>query len=194
MALLEYEPSEEDLKARHVLKAMSVVIAVAPSSVFGQSEEELHVVRQVLEMALPKSFAENREYCGYIGFDDEGALKSSRIKRGRTDECRPPSARQLDVIASWHTHAGFDHEALSEVPSVTDIEADEDEGIDGYLATPGGRFWYIDTEEMEVSQICGLGCLPSDPNFEPGAEGPIAASYTYEELLRREAEMDAAHN
>lgn len=161
---------------------------------FGQSDEELQLVRQLIAKAQPKSFEENREYCGYIGYNNDGELAATRIKRGRTDECRPPRAHGLEIIASWHTHAGFDREAYSEVPSVTDIEADEAEGIDGFLATPGGRLWYIDTEDMVVSQLCGLGCVLSDPNFEKGAEGKILQSYTYEEMLRREAEASAAQD
>ena len=67
------------------------------------------------------------------------------------------------------------------------MEADEDEGIDGYVATPGGRLWYIDTEDMIATQICGLNCLPRDGRFVKGADGRVERSYTYEELIQREA-------
>ncbi|MBT0958107.1 DUF4329 domain-containing protein [Alphaproteobacteria bacterium KMM 3653] len=156
-----------------------------------QSAREVAAIKQVFAKVQPKSFAANREYCGYIGWSRDGTLAVSRMKRGRTDQCRPPRARHLHIIASWHTHAAYDPEALSEVPSVTDILADADEGIDGYLATPGGRLWYIDTTDMEVTQLCGLGCLPRDPAFLQGSEGPILQSYSYRDLLRRENEITA---
>ena len=41
---------------------------------------------------------------------------------------------------------------------------------------------------MIVRQICGLGCLPQDPNFVEGDAGPVEISYTYQELLDYEAE------
>ena len=38
---------------------------------------------------------------------------------------------------------------------------------------------------MIVRQICGVGCLPADPNFEP-EPGGAEISYTYQELLELE--------
>ena len=58
------------------------------------------------------------------------------------------------------------------------MEGDEDEGIDGWVATPGGRLWYIDTTDMVTFQICGIGCLPSDPD-----SGIIEQSYSYDDLV-----------
>ncbi len=87
------------------------------------------------------------------------------------------------ITASYHTHGAFSTSYYNEVPSVDDIEGDEAEGIDGWVATPGGRLWYIDTEDMVLSQICGIGCLPKDPRFIKGDMGHIAQSYTYFELV-----------
>ncbi len=63
------------------------------------------------------------------------------------------------------------------------MEGDEDEGIDGWVATPGGRLWYIDTTDMVTFQICGIGCLPSDPEFIAGDGGIIEQSYSYDDLV-----------
>lgn len=63
------------------------------------------------------------------------------------------------------------------------MEADEADGIDGYVATPGGRLWYIDSSEMVASQICGVGCLPMDADFQPETEITVAPSYSYAELI-----------
>ena len=64
------------------------------------------------------------------------------------------------------------------------MEGDEAEGIDGWVATPGGRLWYVDSSDMVTSQICGIGCLPMDPDFIPGDMGFVAQSYRYEQLVR----------
>jgi hypothetical protein len=36
---------------------------------------------------------------------------------------------------------------------------DMEEGVNGYVATPGGRFWYIDGDRGVATQICGPGAL-----------------------------------
>ena len=67
-----------------------------------------------------------------------------------------------------------------------DVLADEDEGIDGYVSTPGGRLWYVDGAELIVSHICGVGCHTKDPNFEAGLDGDIKVSYSIDELRASE--------
>ena len=61
------------------------------------------------------------------------------------------------VVASFHTHCAFEYDTPAEFPSVGSVEVDEAEGVDGYILTSGGRFWYVDGSEPEVSQICGDG-------------------------------------
>lgn len=150
---------------------------------FAQSGTEQRLVRSVLNQLQPLSFDANREYCGFIGYDDQGRLRAGRARGGGRDDCTPRLPVGLEIIASYHTHGGFDPGADSEIPSVDDIEADEADGVDGWVATPGGRLWYIDTQDMVVSQICGLECLHSDPTFQQGLQGRIRQSYQYEELL-----------
>ena len=153
-----------------------------------QGHDEVDVARAVLSAAQITSFSQNLEFCGYLGFDGAGTLRSSQVVRGMVDECSPLWPDDLEVVASWHTHAAYDTGAWSEVPTVIDIEADEDEGIDGYVATPGGRFWFVDTETMEVVQLCDRGaCVPVDAAYVAGSEGDVWQSYTYQELLDREA-------
>jgi hypothetical protein len=149
----------------------------------GQSSVELQLVRSLLNQLQPLSFASNREYCGFIGYDPQGRLAAGKAQRGGRDDCTPSFPRGLDVIASFHTHGGFDPGADSEIPSVDDVEADEADGVDGWVATPGGRLWYIDTTDMIVTQVCGIGCLRQDPKFRAGWQGPIARSYSYRDLL-----------
>jgi hypothetical protein len=184
----QYPIVSETETSMRALATVIIGLTLAPAAQ-AQESAEVRLVKQVMAQALPLSFKANREYCGYIGYDRNGTLKSSRVTRGKRDECEPRWPNNLDVVASWHTHAAYDVEAYSEDPSVTDIEADEDEGVDGYVGTPGGRLWYVDTQDMVVSQLCGLKCLVSDSRFRKGAEGKIAQSYTYRQLLQREAQQ-----
>lgn len=170
---------------KHVL--LSALIAL-PSAALAQDNDEIRFVKGLFAQIQPISFAENREYCGYIGLDDNDRWVSTPVVRGQRDECSPEWPDDFGPIASFHTHAGFDLDAYSEVPSVTDIEADEDEGVDGWVATPGGRLWFVDTTDMVVSQICGIGCLTQDPKFRPGVKGVVEQSYTYDEMLVLEAQ------
>lgn len=152
-----------------------------------QDRSEVAMVKSVLNQLQGLSFKNNREYCGYIGFDSSGKLRAGKARRGRINDCEANWPDNLEVVASYHTHGAFDEDVPAEFPSVSDIEADESEGIDGYVATPGGRLWYVDTTDMVVSQICGIGCLSTDPNFQAGLDGKIRRSYTYRQLIQLEA-------
>jgi hypothetical protein len=174
---------------------MRITIAVALAIVTGapvlaQDPAEMRAAREVLMQLQPRSFAENREYCGYVGVLPDGTVSVTEVTRGRRDSClsRADESRFVEIVASFHTHAGFDPEADSEVPSIEDIEGDMFEGVDGYVATPGGRLWYIDGQRGVATLICGLGCMGQDPNFVPGIAGPIANRYTLDDLDARMSE------
>lgn len=149
-----------------------------------QSAEEQALVQEVLSSLNLKSIAQNREFCGYIGFDTAGKLRASNATPGDEASCLPDEPTKIDLItSSYHTHGAFSTEYFNEIPSGDDMESDEAEGIDGWVATPGGRLWYIDTEDMVTWQVCGIGCLPSDPEFIKGDMGPIDQSYHYDDLI-----------
>ena len=147
----------------------------------GQSEAEFAKV--TLNNLQVMSFEQNREFCGYIVRTPEGVLAALGAKRGRASSClaNDPPADHL-VVASYHTHGAFEYDTPAEFPSVGDVEADEGEGIDGYVSTPGGRLWYVDGSDLIVSQICGVGCMIQDPRFESGLNGKIEVSYSVQEL------------
>ena len=163
--------------------AVLPVLLLAAGPLAAQSADETAFVKALFQDLQARSFARNREYCGYIGYNAEGALVANRAKRGRADSCTPRWPNTLDVIASYHTHGGYDPDAWSEIPSGDDMESDEADGVDGWVATPGGRLWYIDTEDMVTFQVCGIGCLPQDPDFVPEPEAGIQISYSYEDLV-----------
>lgn len=161
----------------------SALLAGATAS-FAGPKEEVALIKEVFHEIQPLSFKRNREYCGYIGLDEDGELVASKPKRGRKSSCLARDPREIEVIvASYHTHGGYEGHDAYEVPSVDDIESDEAEGIDGYVATPSGRLWFIDTEDMTISELCGPGCLPQAEGYEPEPDADIRDFYTYDELV-----------
>lgn len=160
-------------------------LLLAPLPAAAQSAAEEALIRQVFAQLQPISFRENAEYCGYVGLDEDGRLIASRATRGDAESCLSDDPVDITVItASYHTHAAYSPDYFAEVPSGDDMEGDEEEGIDGWVATPGGRLWFIDTEDMIARQVCGIGCLASDPRFVPGEIGDIEQSYSYRDLVR----------
>ena len=148
-----------------------------------QTEGEIDFAAETLDGLQQVSFTDNREYCGLIGLTDDGTLVATPARRGRASSCLPPdTAPGLIPLASYHTHGAYSPEHETEVPSFDDLRSDIADGIDGYVSTPGGRFWFVDARAQEVRQICGAGCLLTDPAFEPDPDFPIAPRYSLEEL------------
>ncbi|WP_341862929.1 DUF4329 domain-containing protein [Gymnodinialimonas sp. 57CJ19] len=171
-----------------VAAAIAATILLAASQATAQDAAELAAARGALLQLQARSFAENREYCGYIGRLPGGQLTATEVTRGDTWGClsRADESRFVEVVASFHTHAGFDPSADSEVPSTDDMRGDIAEQVNGYIATPGGRLWFVDYRRAVAVQLCGLGCVGQDPRFIPGDAGPIAQSYTMQQLQARE--------
>lgn len=150
----------------------------------------------VAETALTKaqalSLRNNREYCGYIAFDDRGQLRFTAPLKGEVESCEPPYvADEWELVASYHTHGAIDPDEPDftfELPSSDDIRADIDEDIDGFLATPGGRFWFIDTIEEVVFQIGGIGYFRKDENFTPDVGCEPWEEHSFDEIYRMEDE------
>lgn len=163
-------------------------IAIATAG-FGQDSrtdpapDEIAAVKARLAPLQLLSFATDREYCGYLIRGRGGALGFTDMVRGGHDGCTPliPMSH-IDLVASVHTHGAYDPSVPAEFPTVLDMESDRRERVNGYVATPGGRLWHIDSRRMVAHQVCGLGCLPQDPDFRAGDDGDIAQSYTYKDL------------
>ena len=160
------------------------VLFLPATKTLADPDQEIRLIKRVFQAIQALSLEQDREYCGYIGLNDEGVLIASRPKRGRKSSCTPSDPDDIEIIiASYHTHGGYDGSDAYEVPSVDDIESDEAEGIDGYVATPSGRLWFIDTEDMMISQICGIGCLEQAEGYVPEPGSDIRLSYSYDELV-----------
>ena len=172
------------------ISVMLLLCATCPTvPLIAQDRALLDAARGTLDAIQNSSFKANREYCGLLGQNESGQIVATRPRKGRRDSCTPRNFLSDDItpIASYHTHGAYDPDADAEVPSLGDLEADTDEGLAyGFVSSPGGRFWVIDTARAEVRQVCGLGCLKVDPDFVAGDHGQIAARYSARELAERE--------
>lgn len=152
-----------------------------------QSRAEQDLAKQTLRALQERSVKGNREYCGVIGRDAAGRLVVSEAVRGNRARCRyPNSPPGTTVVATVHTHGAFLKNYDNEVPSVLDVLADMYAGTNGYVSTPGGRFWYVNGRTGVIELICGPKCLPWDPRYVPGLAGPVAGKYTLEQLKDRQ--------
>jgi hypothetical protein len=170
--------------------AASLCITLAlPAGVAAQSAEEEAFARAHLEALQERSFRNGREYCGFFGRDKTGKMVAVKARPGSEDECTAywPHPR-ITVFASYHTHGIWDGVSDSEVPSVQDVEGDMADGIDGYLSTPGGRFWFIDGETGVSRQLCGERCLLTDHRYNAEVEGVVPEVLTLEELKERQSD------
>ena len=159
------------------------IAAAAPAALRPPPAGEVAAVRAHLAPAQMRSIETDREYCGYLGSLPDGRLAFTEMLRGRRNTCTPRLPRTgFTPIASMHTHGAYDPTVSAEFPTVQDMDSDRREGVNGYVATPGGRLWYIDSSAEVVIQICGPGCLPQDRNFRDGDDGPTRNRYSRDEL------------
>ena len=155
----------------------ALVPTVAQSEVQAFAREQLEALQQ-------PSFDSNQELCGIIWETSDGELGVSRPREGDQASCDLAYFDQPGMVpvASFHTHGSFSPRYDGEVPSLIDIQSDIASGIDGYIATPGGRFWHIDHKAEVARMVCGPGCLEQDPRYVPCNGDRIAMTYTQTEL------------
>ena len=104
------------------------------------SGAELSYVTGILTGLQRRSFAENREFCGYIGLDRLGRLTMTAAMPGSEAACPLPDVPLgMRLVASYHTHGTYSPYYASEWPTTQDMATDASDDIDGYISTPGGR-------------------------------------------------------
>lgn len=152
------------------------------------TDELSRYARSTLASLQERSIANNQEYCGVIFEDERGNLQTSKIYEGERATCDLDWGVPLGnhVVASFHTHGGYDADFDSEMPSVEDLANDIDARIEGFIATPGGRIWHVGWKNEAVTQLCGEGCLKQDPRYDDAQEERIALTYTFDDLQARE--------
>ncbi len=170
----------------HAATAFLVSLALGPPAM-AQDMRLTAAAKATLELAQQPSFEKGVEHCGLLAVIPNGRLIATKPHAGRKESCQPKDfSSDVEIIASYHTHGSYDPDAYTEFPSSQDVLADRAEGIDGFVSTPGGRLWFIDSARGRVRLICGAGCLPVDPNYRPDPTINIKESYTLRELRRIE--------
>lgn len=162
----------------------SVAVTPAPyARAQPQNANEIAFVKTTLDGVQSLSFEHDREYCGYVGIDDNDDFISTPPHKGRKGSCvsTVPDA-PFRVLASWHTHGGYAYSFESEIPSTDDLIADIEDGVDGYIATPGGRLWYNDISARKTVLLCGPACVKMDPDYDTLDVPDIQSSYDLEAL------------
>lgn len=154
-----------------------------------QSEVQAFAKEQ-LDALQPRSFSDNLELCGIIFETSDGELGVSRPSDGDEASCDLSYFDEPGMVpvASFHTHGRHSRQYDGEVPSLIDIKSDIASGLDGYIATPGGRLWHIDHEAQVARMVCGPGCLTQDPSYQPCRGDAIAQSYSIASLQERFAQ------
>lgn len=134
-----------------------------------------------------QSVAENRQYCGLVGFDADAKLVATKPRAGTATTCQPGSPPAgWDVVATFRTHGAFLDRAESEVPTAAELRRSIVTKIDDYVATPGGRVWLNVPAEQLTYQVCGRGCVRPDPKARPCESFTPRVQYTLKQLQARE--------
>lgn len=165
--------------------AAALLAATAALSEPGYSAQERALVMALLTIVQPRSFAAHAEFCGYVVRDRAGRLRVTGPVEGDAGTCSAPWPDGGTVLASWHTHGGFDPATWNEVPSLLDLEIDHLEGVDGWIATPGGRLWHVDGPGRVAELVCGPACLPVDDEYDAAEAGEVGTRYTWDMLIRK---------
>lgn len=174
------------MKSRNLAAAVMICAALSGGPAPAQSGQEAAFVLGLMTSMNTLSIRFNREVCGYVLRHPNGAYSSTKASWGGHASCASlPVEDGVVVASSWHTHAAYAPDYDGEVPSVQDVEGDMQLGVNGWVATPGGRLWFIDGTSGTMRQFCGRGCVPEDPAFIPEDHGPVADSYSFDALIAR---------
>ena len=165
----------------NVKTADDFVITVSQSEVQDFARIQLDALQE-------QSFAQDIELCGIIFERSDGTLGASDPRPGDEASCgiRYFDEPGMRPVASFHTHAGQNDKYDSEVPSILDLDSDYASGMDGYVATPGGRFWRVDSTSPAAIQICGAGCLAQDSRYKPCPASEPETYYSRADLMARQ--------
>ena len=161
-------------------------IALLPVRSAAQTADELAYVTGLFASMNALSIRFDREVCGFVLRDPDGTYRSTKVSWGGHASCASlPLAPGVEVVSSWHTHAAYARTYDNEVPSIQDVEGDISFGVSGWVGTPGGRLWHIDSARETLRLVCGPGCLPTDANATDAFHAEVPQSMTLGDLYDR---------
>ena len=146
-----------------MLGAAAVAIALLASSGSSSSDTVRRYTVQndaawtVLNGTNPTSVRENIEYGGWVYRNSDATYSATAPVKGRVDGVNigTPDSVPAGTLAtsSYHTHGAYDPRFVSETFSPMDLIQDNLWKVDGYLATPSGKFMFHDHETGNVTQL-----------------------------------------
>ncbi len=166
-------------------------LILAACNAGGRQSDVTAVATTVFTQIQPTSIREGREYCGSIVRRSNGELYATTPIPGDESSC-PAEPFFIydtyrigdDLVANYHTHSDYSPGGYAEVPSLQDMIVTGRFGVPSYVATPGGRFWFIYADGSVAYQICSVGCLPRDPDFTTvGDRFQVPQRLTREDLI-----------
>lgn len=169
---------------RYLFTICALIFITPPS--YAVDVDELKFMIEFFNSIQQRTFDNNREFCGYVGIDENGNFTTTEPTKGDADSCLandPPE--DFEDFASYHTHGAFSIDADSELPSSNDLIIDIEEQVDGYIATPGGRIWFNDSQNKITTMLCE-NCVMHDPNFNGELLDPVKKTYTVKQIQARE--------
>jgi hypothetical protein len=168
-----------------IVLCLALVLS-APAPATAQSASETAFVMALMRAMNQLSVRFDREVCGFVLRDATGAYSSTKVSWGGAASCASlPLLPGVVPVSSWHTHAAWARGYDGEVPSIQDVEGDMSMGVNGWVATPGGRLWFVDGNTGALRQVCGRDCLPVDPGFVPEEHGPVPDELSLDGLYQR---------
>jgi len=170
---------------RHPQISAALALILLPAALPAQSWDEMKYVVALMAEAQALSFARGVEVCGFIGYDRDGRLAHSGPDPGEYAGCLIDWPDDITVTASYHTHGLYDPDYVAEMPSDQDMLSDQSLAVNGWVATPGGRLWYVDSARMETRQACARYCLATAPGYSKLGEGLVAKYYSFDALVAR---------
>lgn len=109
---------------------------------------------QALSQINPRSVRENVEFGGAVYRNGDGTYSHTGYVRGTIDSVAfnpyaiTPEGKR--TVAAFHTHGAYDPRYDNEHFSPADIRFQNYYQLDGYLATPAGRWWWYDYETDQI--------------------------------------------
>jgi hypothetical protein len=156
------EKEQKRNKTGMLIGAGAVAVAVIGSSGSGDKDStprfntQHKAARHVLNNVNPKSVAENREYGGWIYRSPDGTYSPTATVTGTNSSVLIPLSLipgGVQRTALFHTHAAFDPRYDNENFSPTDLRTIDYFLVDGYLATPAGRFLWAERRKRLIHSL-----------------------------------------
>lgn len=140
-------------------------------------------VQSRLRILQLQSLQSGLEHCGSAFIGRSCRIEFTETTIGTSHQCNQLIPADMVLLATYHTHGVSHGDNAGEIPSDTDFQTAISSQVDGYVATPAGRFWRIDAFDQVATLIC-RECLPKDPKSRFAAQiFNVGSSYRFVDII-----------